>query len=114
MIEVVGALVIFSVGVLMVLRLSTVLGTQMTYAGTTSELTVSAAVKLDSIGASNYQDSLTTGVTSDTVLIEGVSYLRSVTVTMTTPVLASLSVSLTPLGGGGPTHTVSSYVSLQW
>jgi prepilin-type N-terminal cleavage/methylation domain-containing protein len=51
LIEVIGALVIFSVGVLMVIQVSGALGTQMRYAGIRSELAVHANQRLDSLHA---------------------------------------------------------------
>ena len=49
LIEVIGALVIFSVGVLMVIQVSGALGTQMRYAGARSELSTMAGERLDSL-----------------------------------------------------------------
>ncbi len=113
LIEVVGALVIFSVGVLMVLRLSTALGIQMRYAGARSELVVLASERLDSLEATPF-DSINTGTTQDTLTVEGMAYERTVTITSVTAVLSKIDVSLVSIDGAGPSHTVSSYTSAVW
>ncbi len=112
LIEVIGALVIFSVGVLMVLQLSGALGTQMSYAGGTSQLAVLANERLDSLEAEPFA-SLTPGVETDTVTVDGVSYERVVTIASLTPLLARIDVSLTPIADG-PTYAVTSYASTVW
>lgn len=112
-IEVVGALVIFSVGVLMLIQSSGALGTQMRYAGARSEIVVLANERLDSIEAAPL-DSLTAGTTLDSVTVQGFLYERLVTITSLTPVLARIDVSLTPVEGVGPSHVVTSYTSAAW
>lgn len=113
LIEVVGALVIFSVGVLMVIQVSSALGTQMRYAGARSELAVLANERLDSI-ESLPRTSLTAGTFEDTITVQGIQYLRAVTVTDLTPVLARVRVLLAPVDSTGPTHDVTSYHAAVW
>ncbi len=113
LIEVVGALVIFSVGVLMVLRLSTALGIQMRYSGARSELVVLASERLDSLEATPF-DSIGAGTTQDTLTVEGMAYERTVTITAVTAVLSKIDVSLVSIGGEGPSHAVTSYTSAAW
>jgi prepilin-type N-terminal cleavage/methylation domain-containing protein len=113
LIEVVAALVIFSVGVLMVIRLSSALGTQMTNAGARSMLVVLANEGLDSLQATPF-DSLDAGTTLDTVLVQGRTYARLLTVTAVTPMLSRIDVALTPLDGAGPTHSMTSYSAATW
>lgn len=113
LIEVVAALVIFSVGVLMVVRLSTASTTQMRYAGVSSALALRAAERLDSLEAEPFA-SLSPGTVADTFVVSGLSYGRVVTVTRLTPLLARLDVSLAPVQGQGPTLTTTSYVSETW
>ena len=112
LIEVIGALIIFSLGVLMVLQLSRALGTQMSYAGATSQLAVLANERLDSLEATPF-DSLTAGVTTDTVTIDGADYQRTVTIVSLTPLLARIDVSLSPTGDG-PSYAVTSFTSAVW
>ncbi|MEX0836819.1 MAG: prepilin-type N-terminal cleavage/methylation domain-containing protein [Gemmatimonadota bacterium] len=113
LIEVVAALVIFSVGVLMVIRLSTASTTQMRYAGVSSALALRAAERLDSLEAEPFA-SLTPGTDADTFVVSGLSYARVVTLTSLTPLLARVEVALTPVDGQGPTLATTSYVAETW
>ena len=112
LIEVIGALVIFSVGVLMVIRLSTATSTQMRYAGVSSELAVRAAERLDSLEAAPFS-SLVMGVDVDALTVSGLAYQRSVTLTRITPLLARVDITLVPTGNG-PSYTATSYVAEIW
>ena len=113
LIEVVGALVIFSVGVLMVMQVSGALGTQMRYAGARSQIAVLANESLDSLEATPL-DSIVAGTTNDTIAVQGMTYLRTITVTSLTPVLSRIDVALSPVAGFGPSHDVTSYTSEVW
>jgi prepilin-type N-terminal cleavage/methylation domain-containing protein len=113
LIEVIGALVIFSVGVLMVLQLSGALGTQMRYAAARSEIAVLGNERLDSLEATPF-DSLAAGTTAGTVTVGGTSYSQSVVVTAITPVLYQIDVTLSPSTGSGPSYAVTSYTSAVW
>lgn len=113
LIEVIGALVIFSVGVLMVMQVSGALGTQMRYAGVRSEIVVLANERLDSLEVTPVA-SLSTGTTRDTVMVQGLEYERVAVVTPLTAVLARIDVSMAPTAGRGPTHAVVSYTSEVW
>lgn len=113
LIEVIGALVIFSVGVLMVMQVSGALGTQMRYAGVRSEIVVLANERLDSLEVTPVA-SLTAGTTTDTVLVQGLEYERVVVVTSLTAVLARIEISMVPVEGVGPTHGMVSYTSEVW
>lgn len=113
LIEVIGALVIFSVGVLMVMQVGGALTTQMRYAGARSELVVLASERLDSIEAMPF-DSITGGTSQDIVTVQGWSYHRRVRVTLLTPVLARVEVDLVRTDSAGPSHAVTSYTSAVW
>lgn len=113
LIEVIGAFVIFAVGVLAVVRLTSVGGTQMRYAGIASELAVRAAERLDSLEAEPFA-SLAAGAETDTLTVSGLAYTRTVTVTVLTPLLARIDVSLSPSDGAGPSHAGSTFVSERW
>jgi len=108
-----GALVIFSLGVLMVLQVSGALGTQMRYAGARSQLAVLVGERLDSLSALPVT-SLTAGTTVDTLTAEGLDFERTVIITPLTAVLARIEVSLIPVGGAGPSHSATSYASAPW
>jgi len=113
LIEVVGAFVIFAVGVLMVIRLTSAGGVQMRYAGIASELAVRAAERLDSLEAEPLA-ALTMGTHTDTLTVSGLAYARTVTLTRITPLLARVEVALVPTGGQGPTFSGTTFVSERW
>jgi Tfp pilus assembly protein PilV len=114
LIEVVGALLVFSMGVLMVVQVSGALGFRMRYAGARSEIVVNANERLDSLAAEAFA-SLTPGTTTSTISAEGMTFQRSVTITTVTPLLKRIDVSIAPTAGGeGPTHAVTSYASAAW
>jgi len=113
LIEVIGALVIFSVGVLMVIQVSGALGTQIRYAGARSELSAMAGERLDSLESLPIA-SLTPGTSVDTVTVTGMEYVCTVVVTSMTPVLSRIDVSLVSLDGLGPQHSATSYATEPW
>ena len=113
LIEVIGALVIFSVGVLMVVQMSGGIGARMRYAGARSELVVFANERLDSLEAEPFT-ALTPGTSLDTLIAEGISFQSSVTITAVTPVLRRIDVAIAPLGTSGPSHSVTSFASAVW
>ncbi len=113
LIEVLGALVIFSVGILMVMRAGSALTTQMRYSGARSEIVVLANAGVDSVEATPF-DSLTAGTVRDTVTVQGWSYERTVNVTLLTPVLGRVEVRVSPVDSVGPEHSVTSYTSAVW
>jgi prepilin-type N-terminal cleavage/methylation domain-containing protein len=113
LIEVIGALVIFSVGVLMVIQVSGALGTQMRYAAVRSELAVLANQRLDSLEAQAFV-SVAAGTALDTLTVQGADYECAVTVAALTAVLKRLDISLAAVVGDGPTHAVTSYISASW
>jgi prepilin-type N-terminal cleavage/methylation domain-containing protein len=113
LIEVIGALVIFSVGVLMVMGTGSALTTQMRYSGARSEIVVLANAGIDSIEATPF-DSLSAGTRQDTMTVQGWSYERTLVVTLLTPVLGRVEVTLAPVDSTGPSHSVTSYTSAVW
>jgi len=114
LIEVIGALVIFSVGVLMVIQLSGALSEQMTRAAISSEIVALAHERLDSLEALDF-DSLTVGTVADTVVVQGRSYSRSVSVTKMTGLLIEIDVTLAPADSlSGPDYTATSYAASTW
>lgn len=114
LIEVIAALVIFSMGVLMVLGLTQSLSTQMRWAAATSELVVRTEERLDSLESLDF-DSLRLGTRNDTLSIQGVSYRGVQRVTSVTGLLYQLQISLTPVtSGAGPSYSATSYSSAKW
>jgi hypothetical protein len=110
---VVGAFVIFSVGVLMVIQLSSATSMQMRYAGVSSTLALRAAERLDSLEAEPFSG-LTPGTVDDVLVVSGLSYDRSVVLTLLTPVLMRVEVTLEPSDGEGPSYQATSYLSEVW
>lgn len=113
LIEVIGALVIFSAGVLMVLGITGSLARQMDWAAETSELVVRTQERLDSLEATPF-DSLVAGTSADTFAIRGRSFVRTSTVTAVTGLLVRIDVSVRSADGVGPNHAAVSYQSAQW
>ena len=113
LIEVIGALLIFSVGVLMVIQVSGALGVRMRYAGARSELVVFANERLDSLAAEPFT-SLAAGTVLDTLVAEGTAFQSTVVISAVTPVLKRIDVSIAPISGDGPSHGVTSYASAVW
>lgn len=113
LIEVVGALVIFSAGVLGLMNVGSSLTTQLRYSGARSEIVVMANERLDSIESMPF-DSIVAGTTQKSVTIQGWAYECMVTVTDLTPVLTRVDVTIERLDGLGPSHDVTSYTSAVW
>ncbi len=113
LIEVIGALVIFSVGVLMVIRLSTALGSEMNYAATMSQIVVTVQERMDSLEAQPF-DSLTVGTSSTVVSVRGTPYTQAIAVTLQTALLKEMEVSMTPASSGHPSYTATSYMANNW
>lgn len=114
LIEVVAALVIFSLGVLMVAGLMTTLNQELERTAIMSELVVLGQESLDSISMVDHA-TLSVGSETTTVTVRGRSYDRIVAVSPYSPLVYQVDVTVAPDGGGeGPTHTASTYVSGTW
>lgn len=113
LIEVIGALVIFAVGVLMVIQSSGALSTQMRHAARTSEIVVRAHEWIDSLEATPYA-SLAPGTVSDTVVVSGVTYRREAVLSRRTAVLMDITVSMVPVDGDAPSYTATSHAAADW
>ena len=114
LIEVMGALVIFSVGVLMVLQLTGTLSRQMERAGKTAALVARAQERVDSLESVPF-DSLTVGSTTRSVSVMGTPYTLRDSVVAQTAVLKRIVVMLTPVtAGAGPAYATTSFSAAQW
>lgn len=114
LIEVIGALVIFSLGVLMVIQLSGALSAQMEYAAKSSELVARGQERVDSLEATPFA-SLTVGTNQQTITVRGASYRLTATVSTVTAVLKRIDVTLAPLTAGtGPSYSLTSYAAAKW
>ncbi len=113
LIEVIGALLIFSAGVIMLLQITTSLSERLEYAALNSLITAEGQERLDSLGAFTYA-SLSIGTDVDTLSVRGVSYLRTQDVSQFTPLVRKVDVTLAPLAGTGPTFDAGTFVSDAW
>ncbi len=112
-----GALLIFVMGVLMVLRLSSALTTQLDYSGLTSEIVVVAHEQIDSLSATPF-DSLEvkTEVNDFKVGPREIEYTKTVSVSLVTPLLYKIDVdvSLKDTLALGPHYSVTTYTAGSW
>jgi Tfp pilus assembly protein PilV len=113
LIEVIGALVVFSMGVLMVVGLAGTLSVQMERAAVRSELAVVGHERLDSLELVDYT-SLSVGVTAWSSTIRGEEYAWTVTVSDSTLILRQVKVVGTPTSGSGPRFGASAFVDRSW
>ncbi len=113
LIEVIGALVIFSIGVLAVIGLGATLTLQMERAALRSELALVGQERLDSLELVDYA-TLTVGTTSSSTSIRGETYTWSVTVSDSTAVIRHVALSGVPSSGSGPSFRGSAFVDRVW
>ena len=113
LIEVMGALVIFSVGVLVLLNLAGVLSLQLNRAGKATSVAIEVQNRLDSLKQVPY-DSLFLGSFEDTIDLLGEPFLRRHLIVQATPLVREIQVSVEPVDGTGPEMTVSAFVSRSW
>lgn len=113
LIEVVGALVIFAAGVLVLLSLTGVVSLRLNRSGQSTTVAVAVQSRLDSLQAVPY-DSLPVGTSTDTLEILGKPFLRHHTVLQVTPLVKEIQVTVEPEDGRGPELTASGFVSRDW
>lgn len=113
LIEVIGALMIFSFGVLMILNLSGVLSVQLRTASLRSMVSVAVQENLDSLQLRPY-DSLPPGTTSDTLVFLGETFNVTREVVQSTALIREVQVTVEPADGSGPDRTASAFVARSW
>lgn len=113
LIEVIGAILIFSVGVIMVLKITSALSRQTEYAAVNSVINVMGQQRIDSASVVAYP-SLAVATTTDTVTVRGISYRRQMVITQLSPLVKKLVFTLSPLAGSWPTYDASTYVRDTW
>jgi len=113
LIEVIGALVIFSMGVLALVLLGGTLSVQMEGAALRSELAVVGQARLDSLELVDYTI-LNVGSTTSSASIRGETYTWTVTVADSTSLLRHVRVSGVPDSGSGPSFSGSTFVNRSW
>lgn len=113
LIEVMGALVVFSVGVLMVISLAGTLSVQMDRAAVRSELAMRGQERLDSMELLEY-DSLTVGASFAITEVRGATFYWFVTVSDSTALFRHIRVTLNPISGTGPSFRGTTFVNRSW
>ena len=112
-----GALLVFVMGVLMVLRLSAAMTTQLEFSGVTSELVVVAHEQIDSLAATPF-DSLEAKTEENDFKVGAleIEYTKTVTVSLVNPLLYrfDVGVSLKDTFAWGPSYSVTTYSAGSW
>jgi prepilin-type N-terminal cleavage/methylation domain-containing protein len=113
LIESMVALLIFSLGVLMVLNLSGALSTQLTRGALRSQVTSTLKHRLDSLQLVPY-DSLTVGTVSDTLHLYGRVFDRRHRILQAGRLVREIEVTVEAQDGTGPSLTASTFVKFSW
>ncbi len=113
LIEVMAALVVFSLGVLSVVQITDVLSALLERAGIRSEIVVLGQARLDSLELIPYA-SLTLGATVDTLQVRGTEFVCTTTITQPSLLLRQIDLSVGPGTPPGPSFSGSTYVRLDW
>lgn len=113
LIEVMAALVVFSLGVLMVLNLTGAVSTQMNRAGLRSRVAVTLQNRLDSLQLVPY-DSLTVGTVTDALILHGRSFNRTHRILQASALVKEIEVTVEAADGDGPDLTASTFVTVSW
>ena len=113
LIEVMGALVIFTVGVLGALQLSGGLGERLDRAALRTYVVETAHEQVDSLVSLGY-GSLGVGSASSTLTLANRSYRIDRTVSQYSPLVKRIAVTVEPVSGTGPAHTTASFLATEW
>jgi prepilin-type N-terminal cleavage/methylation domain-containing protein len=114
LIEVIGALVVFSVGLIMLLSITRGLSQRLEFAALNSLITAEGQERVDSLGTLAYA-SLALGTDTDTVSFRGVAYRRLQVVTQYTPLVRQAAVTIEPIDSvSAPTFAATVFVSDPW
>ncbi len=113
LIEVIGALVIFTMGVLAVVLVTDTLSVRMERAALRSELALVGQERLDSLELVDYVD-LTVGTTTSSASIRGETYTWKVMVSDSTALIRHVAVTGIPSSGSGPSFSGSAFVDRPW
>lgn len=113
LIEVIGAVLVFSAGVLMVAQLTGRLSIQMEWSAARSELVALAQEGMEDLEDQPY-DAVPVGTTVDVLVIRGGDYIRTVEVTQYGPLIREVAVSIVPDGRPGPRFSASTYIRDDW
>jgi prepilin-type N-terminal cleavage/methylation domain-containing protein len=113
LIEVLGALVVFSVGVLMVTSMTSSLSERMRYASLRTAVTIVGQERLDSLALVDY-DSASPGVTTGRMTVLGEAYDCRIAVSQDGVVTRRVRIDLDPVDGSGPTFEGVTVLGRSW
>ena len=113
LIEVIGAVLIFSVGGLMVLNITSALSNRTEFAAVSSTVNVMGQQRLDSLAVLTF-NSVTVATTTDTVTIRAARYQRRLVVTLLSPLVKKCVFTLSPVSGSWPTFAATTYIRDVW
>ncbi len=113
LIEVIGALLIFSVGVIMVLSVTSALSRRMEYSAVKSVINVQGQHRMDSLMTQPYA-AVSVGTTTTSLTVRGISYTRRLQVTQKSPLLRVAYLRIYPATSVWPTFADSTYVRDVW
>lgn len=114
LIEVIGALVIFSGGVLVALSLSRALTNQMSHATLRSEVTALGRQTLDSISLLSYDSVVPGAPTTDGPALSGRTFTRTIEVSQEGVRTRRVVVTVEAPLAGGPSFTGTGFVVQPW
>ena len=113
LIEVMVALVVFSVGVLSVIQITGVLSEILERASLRSEIVIVGQERLDSLELIPYA-SLTLGTTVDTLQLRGTEFVCTTLISQPSLLVRQIDLSLVPGTPPGPSFSGSTFVPLPW
>ena len=113
LIEVVGAIVIFTLGVLMAARLSEALSSQMETAALRSLVVMEGQERVDSLSQVSYV-ALSTGSTVDTLTVRGRGFEETVTVSKIGARVLEIQILIEPLDPPGPVFSSTFHAYDPW
>ena len=114
LIEVIGALLVFSVGLIMLLSITRSLSQRLEFAALNSLITAEGQERIDSLGALAYA-SLGVGTHTDTLSFRGVAYRRQQVISQFTPLVRQAAVTISPIDSvSAPSFDATVYVSDPW
>lgn len=113
LIEVIGALLIFSTGVIMLLRITGALSTSLEHSAINSVIAAEGQERVDSLSALGYA-SLATGTTTSSPTVRGIPYTQTQVISQYSPLVKEVVVTLARTTGTGPTFSATFYVADPW
>jgi prepilin-type N-terminal cleavage/methylation domain-containing protein len=113
LIEVMAALLVFSAGVLMMLGVTRALGQSLERSAINSLITADGQERMDSLMSVGFTS--LSGNYADTLTYRGVQYRLTHSVTLYSPLVKRILVTVEPLAGDpGPSFDVVSYLADEW